>query len=173
MTNSKYLKPELNTPYTVALKYPTPIRVKGFDGWQMRYLLMDGRALYLPEDFKPKMDALNLKPGQTFIVERHAVGRTLEWSVTRPDAPRLQGGAKPQPAIVLINQSEALDAPVLEDHPRLPQTQLEHALKTAVAAAAAAEKHGQEIGYNVRFNPSDIRALGITVLIGMQSGRAA
>ena len=46
-------------------------------------------------------------------------------------------------------------------------------MKTAVSAAAEAEKHGAKIGYAVRFRPEDIRALGITVLIGMQSGRAA
>jgi hypothetical protein len=163
--NNKYLKPELDTPYTVALKYPTPIRVKGFDGWQMRYILMDGRALYMPQDVKPQVDALDLKPGQSFTVEIKAVGRKREWSITRN---------QPQPAIALVERSEPLDGPYSAGVTGLPPTQLEDALKTAVAAAAAAEKHGQQIGYAVRFRPEDIRALGITVLIGMQQkGRAA
>jgi hypothetical protein len=50
---------------------------------------------------------------------------------------------------------------------------LESALKTAVSAAAAAEKHGLEIGYNVRFTPADIRAMGISVLISMEGRSAA
>ena len=42
-------------------------------------------------------------------------------------------------------------------------TKLEHALKTAIAAAAGAEQFGHEIGYAVRFAPDDIRAMAITV----------
>ena len=37
---------------------------------------------------------------------------------------------------------------------------------------ATREKHGQAIGYNVRFSPADIRAMGISVLIGMQRDAA-
>ena len=42
---------------------------------------------------------------------------------------------------------------------------LEHALKTAIAAAAGAGQFGHEIGYEVRFAPVDIRAIAIEVLI--------
>jgi hypothetical protein len=42
-------------------------------------------------------------------------------------------------------------------------TNLEYALKTAIAAAAGAEQFGHEIGYAVRFAPDDIRAMAITV----------
>lgn len=52
----------------------------------------------------------------------------------------------------------------------IPTTQLANALKTAVTAAAEAEKHAASIGYVVRFTPADVRAMGISVLIGMQSG---
>jgi hypothetical protein len=52
-------------------------------------------------------------------------------------------------------------------------TKLETALKTAVAAAAAAEKHAAEIGYTVRFTPSDIRAMGISVLTAMDRDQHA
>jgi hypothetical protein len=55
-----------------------------------------------------------------------------------------------------------------EDPPPAAITKLEHALKTAVHAAAKAEKHGLLIGYNVRFSPADIRAMAISVLIGMR-----
>src|SRR5579862_94110 len=42
---------------------------------------------------------------------------------------------------------------------------LEHALKTAIAAAAGAEQFGHEIGYEVHFAPIDIRAIAIDVLM--------
>lgn len=52
--------------------------------------------------------------------------------------------------------------------PRLPDTQLAHALKTAIAAAADAETFAKTLNYNIRFTTDDIRSMGITVLIGMQ-----
>ena len=50
----------------------------------------------------------------------------------------------------------------------LPGTQLAHALKTAISAAADAEKFAKTLDYNIRFTTDDIRSMGITVLIGMQ-----
>jgi hypothetical protein len=52
--------------------------------------------------------------------------------------------------------------------PRLPDTQLAHALKTAIAAAADAETFAKTLNYNIRFTTEDVRSMGITVLIGMQ-----
>jgi len=52
--------------------------------------------------------------------------------------------------------------------PALPTTQLAHALKTAISAAADAEKFAKTLDYNIRFTTDDIRSMGITVLIGMQ-----
>ena len=49
-----------------------------------------------------------------------------------------------------------------------PDTQLAHALKTAVAAAADAERFAKTLDYNIRFTTEDVRSMGITVLIGMQ-----
>ena len=42
---------------------------------------------------------------------------------------------------------------------------LEHALKTAIAAAAGAEQFGNQIGYEVHFTPDDIRAMAIDALM--------
>jgi hypothetical protein len=52
--------------------------------------------------------------------------------------------------------------------PPSSDTQLAHALKTAIAAAAEAEKFAKTLDYNIRFNTEDVRSMGITVLIGMQ-----
>jgi hypothetical protein len=51
---------------------------------------------------------------------------------------------------------------------RPPDTQLAHALKTAIAAAADAEKFAKTLDYTIRFSTEDVRSMGITVLIGMQ-----
>lgn len=59
--------------------------------------------------------------------------------------------------------------PSTEDSPpRVPDTQLAHALKTAIAAAADAEKFAKTLDYTIRFTTEDVRSMGITVLIGMQ-----
>jgi len=52
--------------------------------------------------------------------------------------------------------------------PRPPDTQLAHALKTAIAAAADAEKFAKTLDYSIRFTTEDVRSMGITILIGMQ-----
>jgi hypothetical protein len=67
-------------------------------------------------------------------------------------------------------QTPASAAPILakDAAPPLPSTQLAHALKTAISAAADAEKFAKTLDYNIRFTTDDIRSMGITVLIGMQ-----
>jgi hypothetical protein len=50
---------------------------------------------------------------------------------------------------------------------------LEDALKTAVRAAAEAERYAESISYACRFLSADVKSMAISVLIGMQSGRAA
>jgi hypothetical protein len=47
---------------------------------------------------------------------------------------------------------------------------LEHALRTAIAAAYNAEKFGSELGYVVRFDADAIKSMAITVLINMSDG---
>src|SRR5208337_2893523 len=101
---------------------------------------------------------LGIRPGQRFQIEKRMVGRKAEWFVSHlPDLQPRPGS--PQRATALLEASPALDAPHGLDEgkgrpaPVGAQTALEHALKTAVSAAAEAEKHGQSLGYNVRFTP--------------------
>lgn len=160
---SAYLKLEPGIPYQIALKYPTPKEVKGFQGPQHMWTLMNGQRIYTDFDVQAKITALGIKPGQRFTIERAKSGKHLEWRVSLPK----------QPAIELLDHAEGLDSPVLPEPVRATPTQLEHALKTAVDAAAAAEKFGASIGYAVRFRPEDIRAMGISVLIAMDRSRHA
>jgi hypothetical protein len=46
--------------------------------------------------------------------------------------------------------------------PSTPTTKLEHALKTAIAAAYNAEEYGTELGYVVRFDGDAIKSMVIT-----------
>jgi hypothetical protein len=179
MNNPKYFKPEINTPYTIALKYPTPRQVNGFTGPELRWILLDGRPFYTPLDFQAKLESLGIKPGQRFTVEKRTQGRKADWIVSQLPDSRASNGA-PQKAATMLEAAGSLDTPEgmgEENHPparKGPQTALEAALKTAVSAAAEAEKHGQAIGYNVRFASTDIKSMAISVLIGMQqNGRAA
>jgi hypothetical protein len=66
------------------------------------------------------------------------------------------------------NGPTASARPSTDDATRLPDTQLAFALKTAIAAAADAEKFAKTLDYNIRFTTEDVRSMGITVLIGMQ-----
>ena len=176
--NPKYFRPELPKSYSIAIKYPMPVQVNGQAGPELRWTLSDGAAFYTPLDFAGKLEKLNIKPGQQFRVEKRMAGRKAEWFVSHVPVLQPTKGL-PQKAATLISQAGPLDAPEGLDEPnpqpmrKSPETALEVALKTAVSAAAEAERHAQAIGYPVRFKPEDIRALGITVLIGMQSGRAA
>jgi hypothetical protein len=67
---------------------------------------------------------------------------------------------KPEPA-VNVSEASTLENQLRASIPGV--TKLEHALKTAIAAAAGAEQFEHEIGYAVRFAPDDIRAMAITV----------
>jgi hypothetical protein len=176
MNNLKTFKPEISKPYTIILKYPTGKPVSGFAGPELRWILADGQAFYTPLDFTDKLEDLNIRPGQRFQVEKRMVNRKAEWIVSH--LPAIQS-KPPQKAVEITSAAGSLDAPFDLDEgndqpmPKSTPRALEAALKTAVSAAAEAERHGASIGYAVRFRPEDIRALGITVLIGMQSGRAA
>jgi hypothetical protein len=162
--NPRYLRLELDTPYTVALRYPEPKIVNGFAGKECRWILMDGQALYTPESLKEAISAF--KPGERFTIWKLRVGRSIEWKLERAGTPVQH--ATPQPIAAILERSEALD-PTGDE---IPRSRLEDALRNAVTAAAAAEKHGAAIGYTIRFQPADVRAMAISVLIGMQQ-RAA
>jgi hypothetical protein len=153
-------RPEPNTKYTIALKYPKGQNVTGAWGPQLLWTLSDGRKLYTPAFFQKLIDDEGIKPGQRFELFKSTEGRKTVWKI-----------AKLQPIAALLDGAGPLDSPIPQDEPDddpppIPLTRLEHALKTAVTAAHAAEQEGQRIGYNIRFGPQDIRAMAISVMIG-------
>jgi hypothetical protein len=163
---NNYVKLEIGKPQTVALKLTTGVKVSGYHGPELRWMLADGRALYTPLGFAETIQKLNLKPGERFQVERRKDGLRVH---------RISDLRSGQKAALLVEKAPDLDGPYQtpSEPPRKPmETALERALKTAVSAAASAERHSSSIGYPVRFKPEDIRAMAISVLIGEQ-GRAA
>lgn len=163
-TRLHYLKVEPNQVYTVQLKYPKPTEVHGLGGKQLRWILIDGRALYTPLFLREKFEELQIKPGMKFTIEKAVNGRDVHWKVNRP-----------QPVQQLLDVGPSLDSPVPEPdpdeeptYPPAAKSKLELALKSAVTAAHKAEQEGMRIGYTIRFTPSDIRAMAISVLIQME-----
>jgi len=181
------LKLEPNKPYTIALKYPTAKQVDGFSGPQLRWILSNGDLLYTPMVVGPQIEDLGIRPGQPFTLTKYQNGRGFNWIAElsaktsdniRPigKGPASQRAATPvpheanrAPIAAILDAAEPLDGIPTP----LSPTRLEDALKTAVAAAAAAEIFGKSIGYTVRFAPSDIKSLGISVYIGQTGGRYA
>lgn len=168
-----YLKIALDQLYTIALRSPAPVIVDGFGGKECRWTLANGQALYTPMFLRPQIEAF--KPGEPFTVQKLKAGGSVEWKVQRANAeipqptPGLPGERQHKtPIAQLLDHSEGLDSPSYE----IPVSRLDDALKTAVTAAAAAEKHGAAIGYSIRFRPEDVRAMAISVLIA-QERRAA
>ena len=70
---------------------------------------------------------------------------------------------QPEPGMNSSAAAATLETQLRASIPGLAK--LEHALKTAIAAAAGAEQFGHEIGYEVHFAPDDIRAIAIDVLM--------
>lgn len=149
--SSTILKLEPNVPTELALLYPTGLNVNGQFGPQVLFTLTNNRRLYVPEAVGKEIASLSLAPGQAFIVTKAQKQgqRSFDWQIER----------KPlEPAAIAHSPESGVRT----------ATQIEHALKAAVAAAASAERFATEIGYTVRFSEESIRAMGITILIGMR-----
>ena len=168
-----YLKLENDTPVTIAFKHLKPKPVKGFSGPELKWTLTTGRALYTPVAVRTEIDKLGIQASGTWHVTHlpdlssgQAAAGILD------DAPEL---AEPEASIQTktgtIQRSKPQPVQALR---KPPQTALAVALKTAISAASIAEKHAESLGYSCRFSSSDIRAMGISVLISMsQGGRVA
>jgi hypothetical protein len=148
-TPSSIFKPEPNATHEITLASPNGIEVRGNYGPQMLFSLANHSRMYVPLEVGKEIQSLTLAPGQPFLLTKATRNgqRGFDWKVERKPA---------EPAMV---------APTSQNR---PATQLESALKTAIAAAKEAEQYGTAIGYTVRFSEDSIRAMAITILIGTQ-----
>jgi len=176
MNQKNYIALAFGEPVEVSLKYSTPLMVTSRSNTPLAmFTTSDGRKLYVPPATADQIQKLALQRGDIFrLTKTKATSGSPNYTVER---------VSPSPAARLIANAgdfEALDGretPVRgKNHQTVagnPSTRLEDALKTAVSAAREAEQHAQSIGYQLRFQPSDIRAMAISVLIGMESRRVA
>jgi hypothetical protein len=151
---STILKLEPNVPTELALHNPNGLEVSGHYGPQVLFTLTGGMRFYVPLDVGKEIRSLSLAPGQPFIVTKGQKRgeKRFEWQVERSPVPPVSSRPSPDSGVKTA-------------------TQIEHALKTAIAACCSAEKFATEIGYTVRFSEQSIKSLACTVLIEM--GRAA
>ena len=181
MTQPKYLKLETNRPEQIQLRYPTARECDGFSGKQLRWILMDGRALYTPLIVAERVACLKLKPGERFTIKKHQVGDKTDWQVS-----------KAQPISKLLDQSEDIDKPQLtgtpsnngtvgEQHPSksvtrivtsVPATQLATALKMAISAAADAAGISRRYG-GIHFEQGDLMGRTLGRQVGQQAWEVA
>lgn len=183
-----------NVTEEVALKFDDGKAVEGRYGDQVLYTLTDGRLMYLPPIAAKRITDLRIAKGEAFQVCKKETTRgqkrSIEWEVKRvdpmPESPAPEtaaaqtaaasnhqvqtpqpNGSTPKLAVINGNPQGQADEAALSLK-MVAATQLTDALKTAVAAAAAAEEFGKAINYSVRFDGSHIYAMACTVLIGKQ-----
>ena len=194
------LRFQTNTPTEVALDSPQGTIVEGRYGDRVLFHLTDGRVMYVPPIVARKIEAQGIEPGEPFELcktqLKNGRSRSIEWWVRRthaepPNGENAQNPAEPQTDLesqllqsiaVLNGNGNGHQATTAEnDTPQnaspqnaasqpAPTTKLEHALKTAIAAAYNAEKYGTDLGYVVRFDADAIKSMAITVLINMSEG---
>jgi hypothetical protein len=175
-----------NVTQQVALKFADGRVVEGRFGDQMYYTLTDGRAMYLDMGVAAKINGLEPAVGELFNICKRWSGKKTEspvWEVW----PAVEGEVKQQPAPrVAAGAGVSAPAPVQAakitalthnsgnhttavngvNGSAASKTKLEDALKTAVAAVAAAQVFARELGLTVAFTTEDIRAMAITLVIG-------
>lgn len=156
-TSPSSFKFEVGRPTEVRLKYAAPFKVvsRGVPLWV--YTTMQNQKFYAPAFFHGRIQSVNPKPGETLVITKRS---DSDWNVARA------GSTRPAPA----DSGRREERPARIASQSTPETRLAQALKTAVQAAASAEKFATELGYTCRFNSFDIRAMGISVLIGMENG---
>jgi hypothetical protein len=182
-------------PVEVALKFTDGKDVEGRFGAQVLYTTTDDRILYLNPPEAKRIMQLGITKGELFTICKHEEKRgshkSVSWDIRRvyPDAPGNGGSAKiladiTETTIHQVNASSrqqqqhpnGTTAPAAEPPSQL-ETQLEasirlsqsvQAIKAAILACHEGEKYAASIGYAVHFENEDVRALGISILIGMQ-----
>jgi hypothetical protein len=130
--------------------------------WEVKRLEPTPRLELVPPGGGDESGAATSTPPAAKIEPGHAAQSSHRNAAVASDRQR------PEPAM------DGCSATTLETQLRasIPGlAKLEYALKTAIAAAAGAEKFGHEIGYVVRFAPVDIRAFAIEVLMNGSKDR--
>jgi hypothetical protein len=87
-----------NVSIPISLKYPEGKTVEGRYGDQMYYTLTDGRCMYLDMDVAAKINLLELRKGETFMMCKRWSGKkgeTPQWDVWRPGSAEIPRATAP------------------------------------------------------------------------------
>lgn len=87
-----------NVPVEAALKFNDGRLVEGRFGDQMQYSLIDGRVMYLDLDVGEKLNQLQLRRNEAFVICKRTTGKkgaATQWEVYRPN----QEAARPAPRV--------------------------------------------------------------------------
>jgi hypothetical protein len=135
---------------------------------------LDTREVVHQEDGAPLM---YVDAPAAALAEFDEQWRELDAGNAAPTPPKVDGSstaveARPAPEPPEQNLARALATAAAPDPVQqsrataLEACALERALKTAIAAAKAAEAYGAKIGYAVRFSAEDVRVMGISMFRG-------
>lgn len=175
--NNGYIRFELEHPQTVTLASMDPTLCRGFkDELQHMYKLAGGKVMYVPPGVSKYFQEHGLHPGRpvTITKGRAPDGHNTQWTVklAEPEEKTIPIIWAGQKASAILKDAKLEEYDVMPSQPvKLPDTRMTSALKTAVEAAWQAELFGEEIGYPVKFSSQDVRAMAISINIGMGSGR--
>lgn len=162
-----------NTPVTLALKYATgKPSISQIDGSeQIRYTTVDDRVFYAYPALAAKIDALNLRAGEEFVIAKMEIPQEgqrprIEWQVNRPEQ-----ASRPAPAqragSTLISETSGPQQNTNRPVPvQIPMDQAMTLLLIAAGRSTAeAEKALGQSGASIRFDSRDVAALATTMLI--------
>lgn len=195
------VKLDYDVPAIVKLDFGEGVQVEGKFGVQWQYTLNDNTAvMWLPKSGRDALAQSGAQAGDSVQIVKSMRGKTTTFHaqvVSDAHAPApapaptpIRNGAKiPQRAyyqpdpmasqaalaqhITRESKPEPAPAPpppaVREVHPVTEQ--LTSCLKSAIDAAAAAQEHARERGLGVTFTSEDVRAIALSVYIGLQRSR--
>src|SRR4051812_17261877 len=178
--SSEIIKFQPNIPVRLTLKYGDTKPCKSRFSAEDQYMLSatDGRIAFLTPYANARLQAAGVQRGDEITIEQVVVNRgqrkTIDWRIEKVTEQPAARGAATGPTVAASDMpakpyqvEQQIGSSSVSSR---PATQLEDALRTAMAAAKAAEQYGREIGYLMKFDKDDVRSMAITLLIGKQRG---
>jgi len=161
-----------NCQMRIALKYPSPRERKNGHGMEYLYTLANGDAMFLPAMAHQEIQSLKPLPGEFFTLAKlKGQGNEITWTVERiPGEPKPASVHKPMAAARSISAGPGIPIPPSLTTPE--SRRIFSQLVATIQGCQAAEAFAESIGYPLKFDPQDIRAMTISGFIE-QSRRAA
>lgn len=185
---SEILRFAVNVPVEVALASECGKHVEGRYGDQVKYVLADGKVMYVPPYVERRIEELSIGPGEPVEIWKSEVHsgarRWIEWHVKRADKPQQPVSSDKAPAAAdsALRRSQSngngstngtkMVPTGSEGGDFIPQEirgagirAMELALNGAFEIAQRLEARAALRNYPLRFSNDDIRAIGVTLFI--------